>query len=189
MACTKVKPQAVETALAKGQGKGHRSGRIGGGLPPRESSLRATLGRAYLKNGRFQSAATALSDAVSLGDNSGRTLLALALSQIGSGQNDAALRTLEMGNNVIPWPTLALRWLWPAKRTRVRSCWPTPCAPGTRATSCAPIWAMLHALAADGLSGAHDRAFDLPADKVDERMTEWAARPKPAVARSQPFWA
>jgi Flp pilus assembly protein TadD len=150
---------------------------------PRESSLRATLGRAYLKNGRFQSAATALSDAVSLGDNSGRTLLALALSQIGSGQNDAALRTLEMGNNVIPWPTLALRWLWPAA-DKGSVLLADALRAGDKSDKLRANLGYAYALAGRWTEARAIVAMDLPADKVDERMTEWAAiaRPKPAVS-------
>ena len=48
---------------------------------PREPSYRALLAHAYLKAGRFESAALTFDDAMKLGDNSGKTALGLALAE------------------------------------------------------------------------------------------------------------
>lgn len=186
MARTKVKPQAVETALAKGQGeKGIDLAESAVAQSPRESSLRATLGRAYLKNGRFQSAATALSDAVSLGDNSGRTLLALALSQIGSGQNDAALRTLEMGNNVIPVADLGLALALAGEADKGSVLLADALRAGDKSDKLRANLGYAYALAGRWTEARTIVAMDLPADKVDERMTEWAAIARPEASRQR----
>jgi Flp pilus assembly protein TadD len=69
---------------------------------PQDVVLRALLGNAYFKAGRFESAAAALNDAVSLGDASGRTSLALSLSQIAVGRGRDALNTLDRAQTAIP---------------------------------------------------------------------------------------
>jgi Flp pilus assembly protein TadD len=61
---------------------------------PRDADLRALLGAAYIEAGRFESAAATLAEARQLGDGSQRTILSLALAQIASGHQDAALGTL-----------------------------------------------------------------------------------------------
>jgi cytochrome c-type biogenesis protein CcmH/NrfG len=50
---------------------------------PRDAVLRVALAQAYLGAGRFESAADAYADALSLGDARATTALGLALSQIG----------------------------------------------------------------------------------------------------------
>ncbi|WP_148276555.1 SPOR domain-containing protein [Sphingobium sp. SYK-6] len=60
---------------------------------PQDGDARALLGRAYLANGRYLSARTAFSDAMTLGNRDVRTIISLALTQAGLG-DDAAARAL-----------------------------------------------------------------------------------------------
>jgi len=64
-------------------------------LSPRDAGYRATLGQAYLRSGRFQSAETSFSDAVALGDTRGWTELNLVLTQIALGKVDAARERID----------------------------------------------------------------------------------------------
>lgn len=57
---------------------------------PRDATLRQLLGRAYVANGRFVSAETALQDALTLGKSDARTIISLALVKVGLGKNDEA---------------------------------------------------------------------------------------------------
>ena len=61
---------------------------------PRDASYRMLLGQAYLSAGRFSSAETSFSDALTLSPDNGRAGLNLALTQIAQGKRDAALSTL-----------------------------------------------------------------------------------------------
>ena len=186
MARSRAKPEAVETALSKGDPeKGVALAEISVAQAPREASLRATLGRAYLKNGRFQSAATALSDAVTLGDNSGRTLLALALAQIGSGQNEAALHTLDMGNNVIPVADLGLALALAGEGDKGSLMLGDAVRAGDRSDKLRANLGYAYALAGRWAEARTIVAMDLPADKVDERMTEWAQAARPEAGRER----
>lgn len=57
---------------------------------PRDAAYRTLLGRAYLANGRFQSAQTAFEDALTLGARDARTIISLALVRTGMGQASEA---------------------------------------------------------------------------------------------------
>ncbi|HEX7822269.1 MAG TPA: SPOR domain-containing protein [Sphingobium sp.] len=57
---------------------------------PREAASRTLLGRAYLANGRYASARTALEDALTLGANDPRTLISLSLVRTAMGNPDSA---------------------------------------------------------------------------------------------------
>jgi hypothetical protein len=60
---------------------------------PNDPAYRALLGRAYLANGRYASARTAFSDALTLGNRDVRTIVSLALAETGLG-NAAGARAL-----------------------------------------------------------------------------------------------
>lgn len=61
---------------------------------PSVASLRVTLGQAYMKAGRFESAISAFNDALELGDQSPRTALSLTLANVAIGRNDEAIAIL-----------------------------------------------------------------------------------------------
>ena len=64
---------------------------------PRDATYRQLLGRAYVASGRFTSAETALSDAMTLGSRDARTIVSLALVKVALGK-DAAARELLLAN-------------------------------------------------------------------------------------------
>jgi len=57
---------------------------------PADATYRVLLGRAYLANGRYESARTALTDAMTLGDRGTRTIVSLALAETALGNGDGA---------------------------------------------------------------------------------------------------
>ncbi len=57
---------------------------------PHDDNARAMLGRAYLANGRYLSARTAFSDAMTLGNRDPRTIVSLALAEAGLGNLEGA---------------------------------------------------------------------------------------------------
>ena len=75
---------------------------------PKNASYRALLGQAYLRAGRFESAATTFNDAMKLGDNSARTALSLALADVGAGRNGEAVAILNDWRDAIPAADLGL---------------------------------------------------------------------------------
>lgn len=63
---------------------------------------RALLGQAYLSAGRFASAERSFLDAMELGDTNARTILSLALAQLGQGKADKAKRLVKSNRQFIP---------------------------------------------------------------------------------------
>ncbi len=81
----------VEAALAKRDFAGaliHAERLVG--ATPGDAAARALLGRAYFANGRFASARTAFTNAITLGNVEPRTIISLALCAIGQGDVSAA---------------------------------------------------------------------------------------------------
>jgi Flp pilus assembly protein TadD/cell division septation protein DedD len=69
---------------------------------PRDAGYRQLLGRAYVANGRFASAETALSDAMTLGNRDPRTIVSLALVKVALGKNEAARDLLAAHADIVP---------------------------------------------------------------------------------------
>jgi Flp pilus assembly protein TadD/cell division septation protein DedD len=61
---------------------------------PRDASYRMLLGQSYMSAGRFASAETSFTDALTLSPDNDRGALNLALTQIAQGKHDAAMSTL-----------------------------------------------------------------------------------------------
>lgn len=75
---------------------------------PRDAGYRALLGQAYLNDGRFASATTALSEAMELGANDGHTVIALTLAHIARGDTREAISLLSAHRDAVPAPDLGL---------------------------------------------------------------------------------
>ncbi len=69
---------------------------------PDNGAYRQILGRAYAANGRFLSAETALTDAMTLGNGDARTIVTLALVQVGLGKGEAARSLLVAHADAVP---------------------------------------------------------------------------------------
>ena len=69
---------------------------------PQDANLRQLLGRAYIANGRFLSAESALGDAMTLGNRDPRTIVSLALVKVALGKNDAARELLATNADIVP---------------------------------------------------------------------------------------
>ncbi|SEH18900.1 Tetratricopeptide repeat-containing protein [Sphingopyxis sp. YR583] len=75
---------------------------------PRDAGYRTLLGQAYLGNGRFASATTALTEAMELGANDSNTILSLALAQIAQNKNQQAIALLTQHRDAVPASDLGL---------------------------------------------------------------------------------
>lgn len=75
---------------------------------PRDAGFRALLGQAYLNDGRFASAASALSEAMELGADDSSTILSLALTEIARGRNSDAITLLTRHRDTVPASDLGL---------------------------------------------------------------------------------
>lgn len=152
---------------------------------PHDAGHRALLGEAYLRAGRFASAAQALSDALLLDPTNGRVALNLSLAQVGAGQWNVAKATLlTHAETIAPVdrglalalagdPAAAVEVLTPAARS-----------PGADAKTRQNL-ALALALAGRWPESRALVAVDLPADQVTERMQQWALFASPKSASDQ----
>lgn len=75
---------------------------------PRDASYRALLGQAYLNDGRFASATSALNEAIELGAADSNTILSLTLAQIAQGKDEEAVALLTKYRDTVPASDLGL---------------------------------------------------------------------------------
>lgn len=75
---------------------------------PRDGSYRALLGQAYLNDGRFASATSALTEAMELGTTDSNTIIALTLAQIAQGRNAEAIALLQEHRDTVPASDIGL---------------------------------------------------------------------------------
>jgi Flp pilus assembly protein TadD len=175
--------EGAKAALVKGQGdKAVAFAEAAVLAAPRDGASRALLGAAYLEAGRFASAATALNDAIQLGETSGRTVLtySLALSALGRYAEAQALlvdheRRLDPADyglaiTLAGSPRQGVETLSNALRY------------GENTPKLRQNLAYAFALNGDWRSARLLAAQDVTADRLDQRLGEWAALSTPQMA-------
>lgn len=176
--------QAAQTALAKGQvDKAIQLAEtlVAGNL--REPAYRALLGHAYLKAGRFESAVTSFNDAMKLGDNSSRTALGLALSNIAAGKPRDAVAILDDWRDAIPAADLGLALALSGETSRGVAILADALRAGDASAKVRQNLAYAYALDGRWRDARIMAAMDVPADQLDARLGSWAERAKPEDAR------
>jgi D-alanyl-D-alanine carboxypeptidase len=141
---------------------------------PRDAGFRALLGQAYLNDGRFASATSALGEAMELGAKDSNTVIAMTLALIAQGKNTQATDLLKRNFDVVPASDMGLA-LALAGDTNSAIYVLTEAArqPGADARTRQNLalafaldgrWAQARVLASQDLSIA----------KIEARMAEWA---------------
>lgn len=150
---------------------------------PQEAGYRAILGQAYLRAGRFESAAQALDEAMQLGDNSARTALALALATSGAGRNEQAVAVLDDWRDAIPAADLGLAYAMAGQTERGIGVLIGALRGGENTPKLRQNLAYAYALDGRWREARIMASQDVPADKLDERISSWASRAKPEDSR------
>ncbi len=155
------------------------------GLNPRSAEYRALLGQAYMLAGRFGSARSALSDALSLSPGDGKIALNLALAQVAEGDWTGARATLDSNSGMIPIadrglaialagdPVGAVDLLLPVARQ-----------PGADAKLRQNL-ALSLAMAGRWQDAKVVAGMDLDPAETDKRIVQWAAFARPAAKADQ----
>lgn len=141
---------------------------------PRDAGYRALLGQAYLNDGRFASATSALGDAMELGAKDGNTVIALTLAYIAQGKNDQATDLLKRNFDVVPAADMGLA-LALAGDTNSAIYMLTEAARSPEATArTRQNLALALALSGRWAQARVLAAQDLSLDKIEGRMAEWS---------------
>jgi len=146
---------------------------------PNSAPLRTELGIAYLNAGRFDSAATALNDAMRLGDNNARTALSLALAKIGTGRGREAVALLDDWRDSIPASDLGLAMALAGETGRGVAILADALRGGENTAKLRQNLAYAYALDGRWREARTMAEQDVPADKLDARISEWAMHAKP----------
>src|SRR6185369_5147893 len=152
---------------------------------PQEAAARADLGRAYLAAGRFESARTALNDAMTLGDQTGRTALSLALAQIGAGQFREAVALLDERRGDIPAGDLGLALALAGESSRGVAILADAVRGGENTPKLRQNLAYAYALDGRWAEAKVMAAQDVPADQLDRRLAIWALSALPDRSRDR----
>ena len=141
---------------------------------PQDPAARAALAQAYLAAGRFRSAATTFDDAMSLGDNSARTALGLALAKIGVGRPREAVALLDDWRAEIPASDLGLALALAGETSRGVAILSDAARAGDSTPKLRQNLAYAYALDGRWTEARVMAAQDLPAGELDRRMAIWA---------------
>lgn len=148
---------------------------------PTDAGLRSALGQAYLRGGRFISAADAFTDAMALGDGSARTVLGLALSHIARGNNREALGILDQARGGIPASDLGLALALAGDTGRGVAVLTDALRGGDNTPKVRQNLAYAYALDGRWAEAKIMMTQDVPGDQLNARLTQWAASGQPAL--------
>lgn len=146
---------------------------------PNEPTYRALLGQTYLKAGRFESASAAFNDAMKLGDSTARTALGLALSNSAQGRTREAVAILDDWRDAIPAADLGLALALAGETSRGVAILADALRSGENTPKLRQNLAYAYALDGRWREARVMAEQDVPADQLDARISEWAARAKP----------
>lgn len=153
---------------------------------PRNPGYRALLGASYMEAGRFQSAATSFGDALDLGDENPRTVLSFALAKIALGEGRSASAVLDEYANLIDPADLGLALALAGEPERgVHVLVNAVRASDQVSPKLRQNLAYTYALAGNWRAARVMAAEDVPADQLDQRITQWAAMSAPEQFRQR----
>ena len=141
---------------------------------PQDAVSRARLGQTYLSAGRFVSAGMAFEDAVSLGDKSPSTALGMTLSYIATGRNAEATTLLGQWGETIPVSDHGLALALAGQPLQAISLLGGAIKAGDNTPKIRQNLAYAYALAGHLPEARVIASQDVPADKLDMRVSEWA---------------
>jgi Flp pilus assembly protein TadD len=146
---------------------------------PTNASYRAMLGKAYLDSGRFASAETAFNDAMTLGDNSPRTALSLALAQVGQAKYAEAAALLNQWEGQIATADMGLALALSGQPERGIHLMGNAIRSGDDTVKMRQNLAYAYAVAGRWREARVMAAQDVPAGELGNRMEQWAAMASP----------
>ncbi|MBO9519242.1 MAG: SPOR domain-containing protein [Porphyrobacter sp.] len=175
-----VSASMAQEAMAQGkQGKAITHAEAAVLAEPRNAEFRATLASAYLDAGRFDSAAATFADTMELGNSSPRVVLGRALALAGAGKHAEAAALLNSHETDIATADLGLALAISGQQQRGIMLMSNAIRRGENTAKMRQNLAYSYALAGQWREARLMAQQDVPADKVGDRMTEWAMMAQP----------
>lgn len=176
----------AEKALAKGKAsKAVQHAEAAVLANPREGHTRTLLANAYLKDGRFASAASTFAEAIELGDTAPRTIISYTLAQIAIGDQVGALTTLDRFESALDPADFGLAIALAGRPDQGVHVLSNALRAGQNTPKVRQNLAYSYALQGNWRAARVMAAEDVPAGEVGDRMAQWAAmvRPEAFTAR------
>lgn len=176
----------AEKALAKGKAsKAVQHAEAAVLANPREGYTRTLLANAYLKDGRFASAASTFAEAIELGDTAPRTIISYTLAQIAIGDQLGALTTLDRFESALDPADFGLAIALAGRPDQGVHVLSNALRAGQNTPKVRQNLAYSYALQGNWRAARVMAAEDVPAGEVGDRMAQWAAmvRPEAFTAR------
>ncbi|MXO66576.1 tetratricopeptide repeat protein [Altericroceibacterium endophyticum] len=148
---------------------------------PGNPSVRAQLGAAYLDAGRFTSAAQAFSEAMTLGDETPKTALQLALSLTAQGEDEAALHVLSDAQDRIAPADLGLAVALAGAPSQGIAILSNGLKQGYNSAKLRQNLGYSYALAGEWGKARAIAAQDVPPEQIGKRMQEWSQSVLPSA--------
>lgn len=152
---------------------------------PRNAQFRAVLGAAYMEAGRFESAATSFQDAMSLGGNSPRNALSLALAETAVGRYTKAAAVLDDWRDALDPADLGLALALAGQPERGAQVLANALRAGQNTSKVRQNLAYAYALSGDWRAARLMAAEDVPPDQINQRIGEWARSVQPEMYQAR----
>ena len=146
---------------------------------PRNGSYRALLGAAYLEAGRYTAASQSFADALELGDTDARTVLSYALTTTAIGENKKALKELLDWETALDPADAGLALALAGNPKRGVFVLTNALRAGQNTPKVRQNLAYTYALDGNWRAARVMAAEDVPADKLDARLSDWAMKARP----------
>lgn len=146
---------------------------------PRVAAYRSTLASAYLDAGRFASAETTFKDAMQLGDNSPRNALSLSLALSAQGKYPEAAALLNTWEGDIATADLGLALALAGQPERGIHLMSNAIRGGDNTAKMRQNLAYSYALAGRWREARLMASQDVPGDKLNDRIAQWAQMATP----------
>ncbi|MEM1194717.1 MAG: SPOR domain-containing protein [Pseudomonadota bacterium] len=170
----------AQTALEKGQTtKAVTYAEAAVLAEPRNANYRSLLGAAYLDEGRYASAAQSFADALELGDTNSRTVLSYALTSTALGNGKGALKELRDWESALDPADAGLALALAGNPERGVFVLTNALRAGQNTAKIRQNLAYTYALAGNWRAARVMAAEDVPADKLDARLSDWAQKARP----------
>lgn len=152
---------------------------------PRAADYRLLLGEAYTSVGRFNSAETSFTDALTLSPANPTAALKLALVKTANGRAGEAQSILEAHKSILPVADYGLALALAGDPQGAVAALEQTVRGGKATPKTRQNLALSYALAGRWLDARAMATLDLPADLADKRIVEWAALARPSNSWEQ----
>jgi D-alanyl-D-alanine carboxypeptidase len=146
---------------------------------------RGLLARAYMKEGRFQSAERTLMDVIELGQSDARTIVSLALTRIAQGKVDSAIALVEANQAKLPASDFGLALALAGEPKRGIAVLTEAIRSDNSTARTRQNLALAYALDGQWRNSQTMAVQDMPKDLADQRLVEWAQYARPGAFQTR----